>query len=640
MGAHLREKGKLVALFALALIPRAASLSAFVTADEAKWVNRAVNFLQALLNFNFAYTFQAGHPGVTTMWMGALGLMAEYLRRGAQTGLADFLGSVPTRRLELKLLPMVRFPIALLTALCVIGIYLLSKELFGKRAALIGGVILALDPLYLAHSRLIHLDAIVSSFMSISVLSMAAYIRSGRTRHIIISGVSAGLAILTKATGAFLVPFIALAIHLARRKGIRLGWGDLAKWGVMCILTIFLLWPALWVDLKEASGKVVREMLTHATLTQERKWMIPYPGPLFYPLDWLFRVTPPALIGITMAVVLARRAKERNTVSMLSIYIFLFTAFLTASFKKGGRYLLPIYPIVDVIAGFGLYELTQRFKGKVGSLTIISVLIIQAALSLSHHPYYLTYFNPLVGGGHLAPNVIKVGWGEGLELAAHYLNAKDDAADLKVVSWYNSVFASFFKGKTIGLIHSPAPALEGDYVVFYVNQVQRNLPDPELVRSFRDTEPEYVVRLKGIDYAWVYRGSIYGYRVPRMQYSLEKEFGSKALLLGCDIEGPSKEVLRVTLFWKCLMEMGKDYEVEVRLVDEEGRIWAQAQGRPAAGLLPTTDWRVGMVIKDKHELRLRREMPSGEYQLIVELLDLATGNPLGSASLKPVEVFR
>ncbi|NEP82337.1 MAG: hypothetical protein F6K39_31830 [Okeania sp. SIO3B3] len=48
--------------------------------------------------------------------------------------------------------------------------------------------------------------------------------------------------------------------------------------------------------------------------------------------------------------------------------------------------------------------------------------------------------------------------------------------------------------------------LSNEYTVLYVNQVQRNIPDPNLIWHFRNERtPEYTVRLNGIDYAWIYR---------------------------------------------------------------------------------------------------------------------------------------
>ncbi|KPV52616.1 hypothetical protein SE17_14395, partial [Kouleothrix aurantiaca] len=61
-----------------ALLPRVFTLDRPLTVDEAYfWQNRSAAFLQALTSGNFADTIITGHPGVTTMWLGSLGILLE-----------------------------------------------------------------------------------------------------------------------------------------------------------------------------------------------------------------------------------------------------------------------------------------------------------------------------------------------------------------------------------------------------------------------------------------------------------------------------------------------------------------------------------------------------------------------------------
>ncbi|MBC7317602.1 MAG: hypothetical protein H5T70_14360, partial [Chloroflexi bacterium] len=61
-------------LLALGWWLRGTAASAFVTWDEPAWVYRSVAFLTALRRGDWALTLQTGHPGVLTMWSGALSL--------------------------------------------------------------------------------------------------------------------------------------------------------------------------------------------------------------------------------------------------------------------------------------------------------------------------------------------------------------------------------------------------------------------------------------------------------------------------------------------------------------------------------------------------------------------------------------
>ena len=92
----------------------------------------------------------------------------------------------------------------------------------------------------------------------------------------------------------------------------------------------------------------------------------------------------------------------------------------------------------------------------------------------------MAYYNPLLGGGPKAPTVMLIGWGEGLDEAAAYLNTKPNAAQLHVASWYSQGgFSYFFKGEKVDELNYNSPDsvsrwLDTDYFVTYIQQVIKN----------------------------------------------------------------------------------------------------------------------------------------------------------------------
>ena len=91
------EVGIAVGLFLIALLPRAFGLGIFITSDEPLWMTRSLLSLEALLAGNPADTLQTGHPGVTTMWTGSVGLGLAYLRQMPTATFQEFLASLPAR---------------------------------------------------------------------------------------------------------------------------------------------------------------------------------------------------------------------------------------------------------------------------------------------------------------------------------------------------------------------------------------------------------------------------------------------------------------------------------------------------------------------------------------------------------------
>ena len=131
--------------------------------------------------------------------------------------------------------------------------------------------------------------------------------------------------------------------------------------------------------------------------------------------------------------------------------------------------------------------------------------------SLSIFPYDLAFYNPLLGGGGKAPQVMQIGWGEGLDQAAIYLNSKEGVENLRVLSWYAyGPFSFIFKGTARNIPASKNFDIdwetlnEFDYLVIYIHQWQRNLP-ADLLAYIRNWEPEHSIWINNIEYVKIYK---------------------------------------------------------------------------------------------------------------------------------------
>jgi hypothetical protein len=89
-----------------------------------------------------------------------------------------------------------------------------------------------------------------------------------------------------------------------------------------------------------------------------------------------------------------------------------------------------------------------------------------------------------------------------------------------------------------------------------------------------------------------------------------------ALLLGYDA-APARgaDALDVTLYWLALRDVGQDLKVFVHLLGGDGQVIAQHDGDPVGGYSPTTRWRSGELITDRHRLLLPPGSPTGTYLL-------------------------
>jgi hypothetical protein len=353
---------------------------------------------------------------------------------------------------------------------------------------------------------------------------------------------------------------------------------------------------------------------------------LPELGLLYYPVQWAFKTTPPVMLGLAAAIWALRKKRAGwGIAGGLLLYACALALLMALSDKRAVRYLLPAIALLDLAAGWGLAYLwdawaARAVNGRVLALGAALLTVGQGAFSLPYHPYYLTYYNPLLGGPWLAPRLIYVGWGEGLDEAGRYLSDKADAPRLRAATGYTSAFAPFFAGRSVGLGEGRV-----DYIVLYVKQKQGGSPYPEFARYFERRTPEKVIRLAGVEYAWIYAGPSLS-QVENRLHAADMAlvaFGLKRQWLGIG------ETAQVTLIWRGSEEAGADYKINLQLADEQGRLW----GDEAPQQVRLT----GDPLQSNYALDVPPDAPRGRMRLVATLYD-GSGNQPARGEIGTVEV--
>lgn len=676
-------------LFLAALLPRLYALGSFLTIDEVKWAEGAAQFLLALRSGDLAQTYWHFFPGITIAWGGALALWVKCLAapdlgqcvQGTVAHLPESIG-------WLRLTPV------LLTSLGITGVYLLGRKLLPGPIPLLAALLLAFDPFFIAHSRILNGDAVGAILMFLSLLSFFSYWLSvslsdevhpsasapkrGFILHpsLFLSAVLAGLALLTKLPAPLIGLFIGgLGLVALVFDWPKYGWravwqwaGALAVWGAIALAVFFLLWPAIWVaplstfrqmygDSFEVGG--VGEGHDAFFLGQT----LDDPGPWFYPYAIAFRLTPVVMLGLLIAVGWLLLRFRRNspggtsrptrfdpellvTWTMVTFVIFVI-AFANISPKKLDRYVMAVVPALIFLAAVGLGKIGQGSKGAgeqgrrffsvFSNLLLAGLVGFQLVLAILAAPYYLTYYNPLLGGPERAAAQVPVGWGEGLEQAAAYLNNLPNSKSLSVSAWYSDMFEPYFVGRRASFADDGRAQLAANYVVFYINQIQRQKPYPGLINYFRAKQPVFVVNVgptgqvsqeSGVPWVEVYQAP-----AAQSASGAPKIEGVAQLLAYKVVDGRvagsqaandtgisnSKEVF-VTLFLRVLGPLPKDTSFSVALepisnlksqVPALQSLWQPAQMKG--------EWVEGAVIEWPGILPLPTDTPPGEYRLAVAL---------------------
>lgn len=547
----------LTLILMVVLLLRVTGLGTFITIDEPTWAARSQNFYDALIEGDLFGTYQSEHPGVVTMWIGTLAVRVARAAEGftprlqvlrilwnAVFGRNDGLSSVTF---------WARWGVALVTWGGILALYFPLRRLFGKAVAPLGVLLVGLNPLFLAHSRLHHLDALLTTFVMLSVISLLAYRkRDGyRRRYLVLSGIFGGLAMANKSPGGLLVPWMILILLVDAWPGEReerwqrlgRGVGRMFVWGLVAVGTVFVLWPAMWVRPLAVMQRLVEGALRQGMSPHELGNFFWFerradPGPGFYPVAWAFRTTPLVVLGLVGLGLCEKWDARKRHILLMVLFIVGYVAFMTASSKKFDRYILPIFPLLDILAAVGIVSLVRHgasILGDVRSTSAFSVITpliagLYLALILPTYPYYLAYYNDMLGGGPVASNILLYGWGEGLDEAAAYLNSKPEASELHVAAHYINQFRPFFEGTAT--LAGRAPLVEPDYFVLYSCAVQRHFVPEVTGRLYGIEEPEYTVRVKGLEYAWVYPNSFYRTETEEvLSYIEEKHPGEEQVVI-------------------------------------------------------------------------------------------------------------
>lgn len=642
----------LVLVGGVALLPRVWGLADFYTIDEAShWQRRVHLFMQALRAGDWAGTDLTGHPGVTTMWLGSIGRWLA-LRAGVdEPGMAS--GAL--------YLAYLRLPLAVTNSLAIVLGYLLLRRLLRRDVALVAALCWASSPFLIAHGRLLHLDALVTSFMTLSVLMLlcaTATQRSISTRDgphfawLIGAGVCAGLALLTKGPALVLLPLIGLLlVTLAPRAGWQawLQWvaSRYLLWLACAIVTIAALWPAMWVAPLASVGSVFAEVIGNGG--QPHAWgnfflgrAVADPGWLFYPTVIMLRSTPLALIGlILLPLALRGSSQERRVLLALSGYVLLFGLLVSVGAKKFDRYLLPIWPTLEIIATAGLVAgarwlgarasarrwLSGRRPALLRAALVLLLTLVLLARDLIYSPYYLAYFNPLLGGGSTAQRVMLVGWGEGLEQVGAWLKQRPDLGNGPVLSWIPANLAPFVPQQVLDL--DPGSMMQpSSYAVVYTRSAQKE-DSPPTEAYARQSPPLYILRRYGIEYARVYQ-------LPRpFTQVVDAVFGDGLHLRGFSLER-SAEGLALSPSWAVQHSQPGGVFCFVHVLGPDGTLVAQADLPLDEGLF--AQWQAGQQFGRPLSLPLPADRAPGSYRVVLGVYNSANGARLpvrGGTPLPP-----
>jgi len=392
----------------------------------------------------------------------------------------------------------------------------------GLAAGIGAGLSIAFMPRVFGHAHVAATDMPLTLFWALCVLGFASYLRNGGGVRLAVAGIALGLAMGTKFTGWLLpAPLLVWAI-LERR-----GFASFAVIGIG-LFVAWLLVPPAWHDPLGAVAELFEESLG-------RDETIPiftiYAGRIYeYVAPWhqaivMTLITVPAGIACLAFIGCADAARGRGILrpvderaalarlALLQVGFFLVLMALPRSPNHDGvRLFLPMFPFVAILAGLALGRFDAALQARFDSRSALLGILLAGAVYLGPawwqmrqaSPYYLSYYNELIGGLRGA-----------------------EAAGMEVTYWYDAITPEFIAeiegtlpmGSTVlafptvkyfvelqqlGLLRDDlefSSDLSSDYLLMIARKA--TLPPP-LLEVYETVQPILAVELDGVELAGLY----------------------------------------------------------------------------------------------------------------------------------------
>lgn len=331
---------------------------------------------------------------------------------------------------------------AVFASVSAVLVALIAWEFVSPFVGLISGIIFSTLPFFIGLSQLVTTESLLMLLFTSSVYSFIKLLKKFSLKKTILTGILIGFALETKQSNVLLFPMLGL-IYLfwyfnagkLNEKFVNKKLLSLIAIGIISILVFVVFWPMPYWHLD-----VISKINQHTWLVKTAPpiifWGRLIESPIVYFVT-LFLITTPFLVLIFSLFGLKAIDKKRNW-ALYSLIIWFCFPFIQSFYPwrvNGVRYIIEIYAPLSIIAAIGVdYTIRKLSLGTKTKITSIALVILYMfSIIYQTKPYYLDYFNELVGGtkGVYDKGYFELGWwGQGLREAGYFLqdNAKKNSS--------------------------------------------------------------------------------------------------------------------------------------------------------------------------------------------------------------------
>jgi hypothetical protein len=277
---------------------------------------------------------------------------------------------------------MARVVAALLGTVSVLLMYLAGTRLFNRTAGLIAAAILGLAFLPVFYSHVALNDVPTLAPVALALFGIAGVLRRGRTRDYALTGAAIGLASATKYTGGIMLLCLVFAALCDGTADTMMAAARRLAVALLFALAAFVLAnPYALLDPHTFLSGVNQQASLSAGQDPVKLGTRPGSGTGYYlwtftwGLGWV-----PTLAALGGAALLVARRRVGLALVLFPALIF-FVIYMGDQPRFFGRWLMPIFPIVALLGGYGAAELI-RWLSRSRGLPIALVGVVAAVLLL------------------------------------------------------------------------------------------------------------------------------------------------------------------------------------------------------------------------------------------------------------------
>ena len=363
-----------------------------------------------------------------------------------------------------------------------IVVWFWTRELFGKTTAALATLIFTTLPIILGHSGLATTDMAITATLTLTLYFFCRWLDERSLQWTIALGVAFGLTIISKFSALLFLPACIFAI-VALRWVVELTtsnkvsfhpMGIFKSLGLSIIIAILVVWAGYRFSLGTLAGNCgllysyseklaedipffrailhklsnlniipAHELISgfflilsentkgHASYFLGRpRWSVGGSW-LFFPVVFAIKSPIPFLLLSAggLGILLKKSINDRDwrPIAPLAAAAAIFLVVLPSNINAGLRHILPVFPLISIVAGFALSRLFSNIKyPRSASAIAIGLLLWHISSGVFCHPDYLAYFNGLADR-HPERIVVDsdIDWGQDLERLAKTLKGKN-----------------------------------------------------------------------------------------------------------------------------------------------------------------------------------------------------------------------